>query len=74
MSLHVPLHMKLARRCDNHGNVCFFFLAKRIGGWGPVLMVISSIELNECVSLFLLLVHLLTCSMPRTVGQTSDAG
>ena len=24
VSVHVPMHMKLARRCDNHGNVCSF--------------------------------------------------
>ena len=24
VSVHVPLHMKLARRCDNQGNVCSF--------------------------------------------------
>ena len=44
-------------------------LVKRIPGWGLVLVVLSSIELNVCV---LLLVHLFTHSMPKTVGQRSD--
>ena len=50
------------------------FLAKRIGSWDHVLVVISSIELIEFAMLPLLLVHLFTCFMPKTVGQTSNAG
>ena len=50
------------------------FVAKRIGSWDPVLEVISSIELTESDMLLLLLVHLFTRSMPRIVGQTSNAG
>ena len=50
------------------------FLAKRIGSWDPVLKVISSIELTESDMHLLSLVHLLTRSMPRIVGQTSNAG
>ena len=59
-SVNVPVHLKLARRCDNFGNVYS--------------KVVSSIELTEFDARYLLLVHLFTRSMPRTVGQTSSAG
>ena len=50
------------------------FLAKRIDSWDPGLKINFSTDRTEFGMLYLWLVHWFTHSMPRTVGQTSNAG
>ena len=49
-------------------------LTKRIDSWDPDLKINSSIDLIEFDMLSLLLVHLFTPFMVKTVGQNSNAG
>ena len=72
-SVNVPVHLKLARLCNIFGNVCSFS-GKAHQQLGPSLKVVSSIELTEFDMRYLLLVHLFTRFMRRTVGQTSNVG
>ena len=73
-SVNVPVHLQLARRCDDSGHFCSFS--------GKTHRQLKYCSQNRFLHrshrvrymLFLLLVHWFTHSMRKTVGRTSSGG